>query len=53
MQVFAIINSVGIMINGGVDVKNWLIKVYAIMDIFAILVILNVNVINYAMLENT
>ena len=45
MQVFVIINNVGIMINADVNVKNWLIK-----DFFGILAI--VNVINHMMLEN-
>ena len=45
MQAFVIINSVRMMINASVNVKNWLIKVYVIEDIFGILVIVNVNVI--------
>ena len=52
MQPFVIINNVGIMINVGVNVKNGLIKFYVIEDIFGILVIVNVNVINHVMLEN-
>ena len=31
------------MINSGVNAKNWLTKVYAIMDLFGILVIVNVT----------
>ena len=50
MQAFVIIKNVGIMINVDANVKNWLIKVYAIKDNPAILVITSVNVINYAML---
>ena len=43
MQVFAIINKVGTMTNADVNVKNWLIGIQ---------VIVNVNEINYVMLEN-
>ena len=50
MQAFVIIKNVGIMINVDANVKNWLMKVYAIKDNPAILVITSVNVINYAML---
>ena len=46
MQVFVIVNNVGIMINAGVNVKNWLTKGYVTKDLFEILVIVNVNVIN-------
>ena len=52
MQVFAIINKVGTMANADVNVKDWLIKEYAIKDLFGIQVIVNVNEINYVMLEN-
>ena len=52
MQDFAIINNVGMMINDGAKVKKSLIKVYVIRNIFGILVIVSVNVINHAMLEN-
>ena len=46
---FVIINNVGIkivgmMINAGVNAKNWLIKAYAIKDLFGILVIVSANV---------
>ena len=44
--VFVIIKNVGKMINAGVNPKNWLIKVYAIKDLFGILVIVSVNVVN-------
>ena len=47
MQVFLIINNVGIRINAGVNAKNLLIKVYLIKDSFEILVIVNVNLINH------
>ena len=52
MQVFVIITNVGIKINAGVNVKNWLINVVAIKDLFGILEIVNVNVINHLILEN-
>ena len=53
MQVFVTINNVGIKINADVIVKNWLTKKYVIRDLFGILVIVNVNVINNVMLENS
>ena len=52
MQVFITINNAGMKTNAGVNVKNWLIKVYGIKDLFGILVIVNVNVINLVILEN-
>ena len=39
--------------NVDVNANNWLTKEYMIQDLFGILVIVNVNVINYMMLENT
>ena len=52
IQVFVIIiSNFEMKINAGVNVKNWLIKVVVIKDLFGILVILNVNVINHMMLE--
>ena len=47
MQVFVITNSVGMMINVDANVKNWLMKVYAIKDMLEILVTLSVNAINH------
>ena len=47
---FAIINNVKMMINIDVDAKNWLIKAYAIKDLFEILVTVSVNVINTVIL---
>ena len=47
-----IVNIDGMKINVGVNVKNLLIKVYAIKDIFLILVIINENVINHVVLMN-
>ena len=38
------------MINIDVDAKNWLIKAYAIRDLFEILVTVSVNVINTVIL---
>ena len=47
MQVFLIIKNVGIMIIADVNAKNnWLIKVGVIIDLFGILVYVNVSVIN-------
>ena len=47
MQVFLIIKNVGIMIIADVNAKNnWLIKVDVIIDLFGILVYVNVSVIN-------
>ena len=50
MQAFVIINNVGMIINAGVNAKNWLIKVYAAKDLFRILVTASTNVINHVML---
>ena len=44
--VFVIINNVGMMINADVNANNWLIKVYALEDLFGILVTVSANVIN-------
>ena len=52
MQIFVIINNVGIKINVVVNVKNGLTKEYVIKDLFGILVIVNVRVLNHVMLEN-
>ena len=41
-----------IIINAGVNAKKWLIKVYAIKNLFGIQVIANENAMNYVMLEN-
>ena len=38
--------------NVDVNANNWLTKEYMIQDLFGILVIVNVNVINYMMSEN-
>ena len=47
-----IINKDGIKTNADVNVKNQLTKEYAIKDLFGILVIVSVNMINHVMLEN-
>ena len=52
MPVFVTINNVEMMINVDANVKNWLIKVYVIKDIFEILVIVSANVINDVMLAS-
>ena len=52
MQVFVIINNVGIKIIVDENVKNQLTSEYVIEDLFGILVIMNANVINHVMLEN-
>ena len=49
---FAIANNVSTKVNANVNVKNSLIKAYAIKDLFGILVILSVDVINHVMLVN-
>ena len=38
------------MINAGVNAKKWFIKAYAIKDLFGIVVIVSVNVINSVVL---
>ena len=50
MQLFVIINNVGIKINADVNVKNWLTKVYVIKEMYGILVIMSVNVISHVIL---
>ena len=52
MQVFVTINKDGMMTNADVNVKNYLAKERVIKDLFGILVIVRVNVINHAILEN-
>ena len=46
MQVFVVINKDGIKINRDVNVKNWLIKILVIKNLFRILVTVIGNVIN-------
>ena len=41
----------GIVINAGLNVKNWLVRV-SVMDLFGIFVHLNMNVINHVMVVN-
>ena len=50
MQACVVIKSFGMMIKVDANVKNLLIKVYVIENIFGILVIAGVKVINHAML---
>ena len=52
MQVFVTISKDGMKTNADVNVKNLLTKEYVINDLFGILVIASVNVINYVVLEN-
>ena len=50
MQAFVIIKNVRMMINAGVNAKNYLIKMHLIKDLFRILVIESANVINHVIL---
>ena len=50
MQRFVIINIAGIMINADANTNNWIKKVYVTKDLFGILVIVPVNMINHVML---
>ena len=52
MQVFVIINNVGIKMNADVNAKNILTKEDVVKDLLGILVIVIVNVISQVMLEN-
>ena len=52
MQVFVTINKDGMVTIADVNVKNYLTKEYVIKDLFGILVIVSVNVINHVILEN-
>ena len=52
MQVFVKINNAATRVDLDVNVKNWLTKVDAINDLFGIIGVVNVNVINFVMLEN-
>ena len=52
MQLFVVIKNVGIKINGDVNVKNWLAKIYVMMHLVGILGYGNVNVVNLVILEN-
>ena len=49
MAVFVITNNVGLMINAGVNVNNWLINESAIKDLFGILVTVSGGVISRVM----
>ena len=50
MQAFVKINNFGIMINAGLNLKNWLIKAYGIKDLFEILIVVSMNVTNHVIL---
>ena len=52
MQVFGIINNVGIMINADVNVNNRLTKKDVMKDLYGSQVTVNVNVINHVILDN-
>ena len=52
MQVFVTKSKDGMKVNADVNGKNCLTKKYVIKDLFGILAIVNVNVINHVMLEN-
>ena len=52
MQVFMIKSNFGMKINASVNLKNRLIKAVVIRDVFGILEIVNVSVINHVMLQN-
>ena len=52
IKLFITANKDGIKINVDVNVSNELIKVYAIKDLFGILIIVSVNVINLVILKN-
>ena len=52
MQVLVTINKDGMKTNVGVNVKNWLTKECVMKDLFGILVIVSVNVINHVILGN-
>ena len=52
MQAFVIINKDGMKINAYVNAKNGLTKEYMKRDLFGILAIVNVNVMNDVILEN-
>ena len=51
-QAFVIISSDGMVINASENAKNYIIKAYAIRDLFGILVVASVNGINNVMLVN-
>ena len=52
MELFVTVSNDGMKINVDVNVKNELIKEYAIKDLFKIQVIVNANAINLAILMN-
>ena len=52
MQVFVIINNVETKVNVDVNVMNWLTKEHMIMDLFGIVVTVNVSVVNRVISDN-
>ena len=52
MQVFVMVNNVGINMNADASAKSWLAKGCVIKDLFGTLGIVNMNGINHVMLEN-
>ena len=52
MQVLVIINNIETKVNADVNVKNWLTKEHMIMDLFGIVVTVNVSVVNRVMSDN-
>ena len=50
MQAFVKVNNFGIMINAGLNPKNWLIKAYGIKDLFEILIVVSMTVTNHVIL---
>ena len=52
MQVLVIINNIETKVNVDVNVKNWLTKEHMIMDLFGIVVTVNVSVVNRVISDN-
>ena len=52
MQVLVIINNIETKVNADVNVKNWLTKEHMIMDLFGIVVTVNVSVVNRVISDN-
>ena len=52
MQVLVIINNIETKVNVDINVKNWLTKEHMIMDLFGIVVTVNVSVVNRVISDN-
>ena len=52
MQVLVIINNIETKVNVDANVKNWLTKEHMIMDLFGIVVTVNVSVVNRVISDN-